>query len=97
MLMWLSDRSQAACDLVKHYLLTHSAAGNNIGGNPITVQSSGLRRVYAGAASAALFGVPPGDPRHPDDARDIAGRTAGGKDRAHPGAAWLGLRGDGSG
>ena len=66
MLMWLSDTSQAACDFVKHYLLTHSAAGNNIGGNPITVQSSGLRRVYAGAASAALFGVPPGEPRHPD-------------------------------
>ena len=65
-LMWLSDTSQAACDFVKHYLLTHPAAGNNISGNPITVQSSGVKAVYAGAASAALFGVPPGDPRHPD-------------------------------
>ena len=37
MLMWLSDTSQAACDFAKHYLLTHSAAGNNISGNPITV------------------------------------------------------------
>jgi len=66
MLMWLTDNSQAACDFVKHYLLTHSAAGNNIGGNPITVQSSGLKAVFAGAAAASLFGVPPGEPRHPD-------------------------------
>ena len=27
MLLWLSDRSQAAADFVKNYLLTHSAAG----------------------------------------------------------------------
>jgi len=66
MLMWLTDTSQAAADFAKNYLLTHSAAGNNISGNPITVQSSGLRKVYAGAASAGLFGVPKSDPRHPD-------------------------------
>jgi hypothetical protein len=66
MLMWLNDTSQAACDFAKNYLLTHSAAGNDISGNPVTVQSSGLKAVYAGAASAAFFGVPPGDPRHPD-------------------------------
>jgi Type I phosphodiesterase / nucleotide pyrophosphatase len=66
MLLWLSDRSQAAADFVKTYLLTHSAAGNNISGNPITVSASGLTKVYAGAASAAFFGVPVGDPRHPD-------------------------------
>jgi hypothetical protein len=66
MLLWLSDRSQSAADFVKTYLLTHSAAGNNIGGNPITVSASGLKKVYAGAASAALYGVPVSDPRHPD-------------------------------
>jgi len=66
MLMWLNDTSQAACDFAKHYLLTHSAAGNDINGNPVTVQASGLKAVYAGAASAAFFGVPVGDPRHPD-------------------------------
>jgi hypothetical protein len=66
MLLWLSDRSQAAADFVKNYLLTHSATGNNIGGNPITVSASGLTKVYAGAASAALYGVPVSDPRHPD-------------------------------
>jgi hypothetical protein len=66
MQLWLSDRSQAAADFVKKYLLTHSAAGNNAGGNPVTVPASGLKAVYAGAASAAFFGVPAGDPRHPD-------------------------------
>ncbi|HEV2374696.1 MAG TPA: alkaline phosphatase family protein [Streptosporangiaceae bacterium] len=66
MLLWLSDRSQTACNFVKSYLLSHDAAGNNISGNPITVQSSGLRAVFAGAASAKLFGVPVSDPRHPD-------------------------------
>jgi len=66
MLLWLSDRSQAAADFVKSYLLSHSAAGNNISGSPITVTASGLKRVYAGAASAALYGVPVSEPRHPD-------------------------------
>jgi Type I phosphodiesterase / nucleotide pyrophosphatase len=66
MLLWLSDRSQAAADFVKTYLLTHSAAGNNINGDPITVSDSGLTKVYAGVASAALYGVPVSDPRHPD-------------------------------
>jgi hypothetical protein len=66
MLLWLSDRSQPAADFVKAYLQTHSAAGNNINGNPITVPASGLKKVYAGAASADFFGVPVSDPRHPD-------------------------------
>jgi Type I phosphodiesterase / nucleotide pyrophosphatase len=66
MLLWLSDRSQATANFVKTYLLTHSAAGNNISGNPITVSASGLKTVYAGAASAAFFGVSVSDPRHPD-------------------------------
>lgn len=66
MLLWLSDRSQRAADFVKGYLLTHTAAGNNISGNPITVTSSGLKQVFAGQATAQLFGVPASDPRHPD-------------------------------
>ncbi len=66
MLLWLSNRSQAAADFVKQYLLTHSAAGNNVNGNPITVSASGLTKVYAGAPSAAFYGVPASDPRHPD-------------------------------
>jgi Type I phosphodiesterase / nucleotide pyrophosphatase len=66
MLLWLSDRSQAAADFVKGYLLSHAAAGNDISGNPVTVSASGLEKVYAGEASADYFGVPNGDPRHPD-------------------------------
>jgi hypothetical protein len=66
MQLWLSDRSQAAADFAKNYLLTHTAAGNDIDGNQVTIRSSGLRTVYAGAASAAFFGVRGGDPRHPD-------------------------------
>jgi hypothetical protein len=66
MLLWLSNRSQTAGDFVKQYLLTHSAAGNNVSGAPVTVSTSGVKTVYAGAASAAFFGVPAGDPRHPD-------------------------------
>jgi hypothetical protein len=66
MLLWLSNRSQQAADFVKHYLLTHSAAANNISGNPITVTRSGLTRVFAGRASARLFRVKASDPRHPD-------------------------------
>ena len=58
MLLWLSDRSQAAADFVKNYLLTHSAAGNNVSGNPVTVSASGLKAVYAGAASAAFYRRP---------------------------------------
>jgi hypothetical protein len=66
MLLWLSDRSQQAADFVKHYLLTHTAAANNVSGNPITVASSGAKRVFAGRAAARLFDVSPADPRHPD-------------------------------
>jgi hypothetical protein len=66
MQLWLSDRSQAAAGFARHYLLTHSAAGNNINDKPVTVAASGLKKVYAGAASAAFFGVPRRDPRHPD-------------------------------
>ena len=66
MLWWLSDRSQAAANFVKQYLLTHSAAGNNVSGGPVTVPSSGLTKVFAGSESAAYFGVRNSDPRHPD-------------------------------
>jgi hypothetical protein len=66
MLLWLSDRSQTAAGFVKHYLLTHPASGNDINDQPITVSSSGLTKVFAGRQSAAFFGVPNSDPRHPD-------------------------------
>jgi hypothetical protein len=65
LLWWLSNRSQSAADFAKHYLLTHTAVGHNIRGKKLTVADSGLTKVYAGAASAAYFGVPVSDPRHP--------------------------------
>jgi hypothetical protein len=65
MLWWLSNRSQAAANFTKHYLLTHTAPAFNIHGKRLTVRASGLSRVYAGAAAAAYFGVPVSDPRHP--------------------------------
>jgi len=66
MLLWLSDRSQAAADFAKIYLLSTPAAANTIDGTNTTVNSSGLSAVYAGAATAGYFGVAPGDPRVPD-------------------------------
>jgi Type I phosphodiesterase / nucleotide pyrophosphatase len=66
MLLWLSDRSQPAADFVKNYLLTHSASGNNVNDQPITVTASGLKKVYAGKAAADFIGVPWSDPRVPD-------------------------------
>jgi hypothetical protein len=66
MLLWLSDRSPAAAGFVKHFLLTHSAAGNSISGGALTVKASGLKRVLAGAGAARLFGVPASEQCHPD-------------------------------
>ncbi len=63
---YLSDRSQGAADFVKHYLWTHSATGVTYSGGSRTLLHSGLAKIYAGAASARYFGVPPADPRHPD-------------------------------
>jgi hypothetical protein len=65
MMWWLSNRSQTAANFVRHYLLTHTAVAHNIHGKRVTVPASGLNKVYAGAASAAYFGVPSSDPRHP--------------------------------
>jgi arylsulfatase A-like enzyme len=65
MLWWLSNRSQAAANFVQHYLLTHSAVATTLQGKRIVVPDSGLAKVYAGAVSAAYFGVPVSDPRHP--------------------------------
>jgi len=65
MMWWLSNRSQAAANFTKNYLLSHTAVADNIHGQKLTVPASGLAKVYAGAASAAYFGVPDSDPRHP--------------------------------
>jgi hypothetical protein len=66
LLWWLSDRSQAATDFVKHYLWSHSAPAINYAGQTITVQHSGLAQIFAGRQSAQYFGVSASDPHHPD-------------------------------
>ncbi|QVI24179.1 alkaline phosphatase family protein [Nocardia tengchongensis] len=66
MLLWLSDRSQAAADFAKQFLLANNGTGNDIGGNPKAYTKSGLTEVHAGAAAAAYLGAPADDPRHPD-------------------------------
>jgi hypothetical protein len=66
MIVWLSDRSPAAASFAKSYLLGHDGTGNDIHGNPMPYQSSGLKTVYAGTDAAAFFGTAPGDSRVPD-------------------------------
>ena len=66
LLWWLSDRSQEAADFVKTYLWTHTAPAVNYAGQTITVEHSGLQRIFAGEQSARFFGVPNSEPTHPD-------------------------------
>jgi hypothetical protein len=63
---YLSDTSQQAANFVKNYLWTHTATGNTASGGTRTLLHSGLRKIYAGEASADYWGVPRSDPRHPD-------------------------------
>jgi hypothetical protein len=72
-MMWLSDRSPAATRFVRDWLMSHPATGTAYDaadptqrGPAVTLGSSGLVRVFTGAAAARYFGVPAGDPRHPD-------------------------------
>lgn len=58
---YLSDNSQAACDFVKSYLWSHTAQGEDVNKNPVTVQHSGLAQIWAGADAANFFGVPVDD------------------------------------
>ncbi len=66
LLWWLSDRSQEAADFVKTYLWTHTAPAVNYAGETITVEHSGLQRIFAGEQSARFFGVANSEPDHPD-------------------------------
>jgi hypothetical protein len=66
MVIWLNDRSQAAADFAKQFLLGHSGVGNDINGNPKPYTSSGLAKIFAGEEAADFFNVRPGDSRVPD-------------------------------
>jgi len=67
---YLSVKTQQAADFVKDYLWNHTAQAVDYAhtGGPatVTVQHSGLRKIYAGDQAAQYFGVPVSDPRHPD-------------------------------
>jgi hypothetical protein len=64
MLLWLTDRSDAATDFARDFLLNYHDDTASIDGKHVT--SAGLYQVYAGAAAAALIGVDQSDPRVPD-------------------------------
>jgi hypothetical protein len=65
-LLWLSDRSKAATDFAKNYLLAQSGTGTDINKKAKPFTHGGLSKVYAGADAAHFFGVKPGDARVPD-------------------------------
>ncbi|MFF4786913.1 MULTISPECIES: alkaline phosphatase family protein [Streptomyces] len=66
MLLWLTDRSQAATDFAKKYLLAQSGTGTDINAAPKGFTRSGLSKVYAGKSAAHYFHVEAGDARVPD-------------------------------
>lgn len=66
MILWLNDRSPAAEEFAKNYLLSHNGTGNDINGQPKAYTASGLAKVYAGADAIRFFGVAPNDDRVPD-------------------------------
>jgi hypothetical protein len=67
MLLWLNDRSKAATDFARDFLMNlNDPTGNvlSVDGKPVT--SAGLTQVYTGADAARLIGVDQSDPRVPD-------------------------------
>ncbi|MFJ6836025.1 alkaline phosphatase family protein [Streptomyces sp. NPDC091209] len=66
MLLWLTDRSQAAAEFAKSYLLAQSGTGTDINAAPKAFTHGGLSKVYAGSAAARYFHVETGDARVPD-------------------------------
>jgi hypothetical protein len=66
MLLWLTDRSQAATGFAKRYLLAQSGTATDINAAPKAFTRSGLSKVYAGSAAARYFHVEAGDARVPD-------------------------------
>lgn len=64
--LWFSDRSQAAADFAASYLRSHPVTGGTITGAPRTLQASGTLKIYAGRATARLFGTTARDERRPD-------------------------------
>ena len=66
MLLWLTDRSPAATEFAKRYLLAQNGTGTDRAGAAKAFTGAGLQKVYSGADAARYFGVRPGDDRVPD-------------------------------
>jgi hypothetical protein len=64
MLLWLNDRSPAATDYARQFLLNYNDSSASVDAKPVT--SAGLYQVYTGDAAARLFGVESNDPRVSD-------------------------------
>lgn len=75
MLIWLSDRSDAAESFAKQFLMNYHGDGTgtdgqakatDIQGKPKAYTQAGNVTIYAGRDAAAFFGAPFDDPRVPD-------------------------------
>jgi hypothetical protein len=64
MLLWLNDRSKAATEYARQFLVNYNDSTASVDSKPVT--SAGLWQVYAGEAAAQLIGVKENDPRVPD-------------------------------
>jgi arylsulfatase A-like enzyme len=64
MILWLNDRSDAATDYAREFLIHYNDSSASIDSKPVT--SAGLWQVYTGDAAAQLIGVSESDPRVPD-------------------------------
>jgi hypothetical protein len=64
--VYLNDRSPAAANFARDWLLSHSAVGNDINGNLKSVEASGLAKIYAGEEAAKFFGTTLRDGSRPD-------------------------------
>jgi hypothetical protein len=63
-LLWLNDKSNAAAQYARHFLLNYNDSSASVDGKPVI--AAGLTEVYAGVAAAQFMGVDPHDPRVPD-------------------------------
>jgi hypothetical protein len=64
MLLWLNDRSKAATDFARNFLLNYNNPAASVDHKPVS--SAGLSQVYTGENAATLIGVEQSDPRVPD-------------------------------
>jgi Type I phosphodiesterase / nucleotide pyrophosphatase len=64
MLLWLNDRSPAATEYARQFLVNYTDSTASVDNKP--VKSAGLWQVYTGKAAAQLIGVKESDPRVPD-------------------------------